>query len=83
MVSVPHRPDNATYQDSYTTFAIYADQAMGLGWSLKYGSQPISRNAVLRSLDTPLNLRAVEQDCKEPNSLSAPIRSCFDAMVVD
>lgn len=31
---------------------------------MNYGSQPISTKAVEKSLNTPLNLMLVDQDCK-------------------
>ncbi|KAL1979197.1 hypothetical protein VTN96DRAFT_6519 [Rasamsonia emersonii] len=62
VVSLPHRVDNATYQESYAAFTTYAEQAFAAGWTMNYGSQPISTNAVQASSDTPLNLTLVDQD---------------------
>lgn len=69
VVSMPHKVDNATYQESYAAFVPYAKQALASGWSMNYGSQPISMNAVRASFSTPLNLTLVNQDCK-PSRLS-------------
>lgn len=59
-----HQVDNDTYHEIYTTFAEYAKSAMASGWEMNYGSQPITRKAVLESSNTPLNLSLVDQDCK-------------------
>jgi hypothetical protein len=64
VVSLPHKLDEATYNDSYAIFTKYEKQAADLGWHMNYGSQPISKLAVHKSSDTPLNLTNVEQDCE-------------------
>lgn len=61
---MPHVVDNATYQESYAAFSIYAKQAATVGAIMNYGSQPVTPNAVQASENTPLNLQLVDQDCK-------------------
>jgi hypothetical protein len=64
VVSLPHKVDNMTYQDSFKAFTSHAITAMASGWSMNYGAQPISVAAVNASWNTPLNLLPVDQDCK-------------------
>lgn len=63
VLSMPHKIDNATYQESYAAFSIYAKQAAAFGATMNYGSQPIIPNAVQASSDTPLGLTYINQDC--------------------
>lgn len=63
-ISVPHLVNNATYQESYSVFSVYAKQAAAFGAIVNYGSQPITPHAVQASSDTPLNLTRRNQDCE-------------------
>lgn len=69
---MPHRINNATYQESYAAFAAYAKRAADLGAVMNYGAQPITPNAVQASSDTPLGLTPVNQDC-ECFEIRAPV----------
>lgn len=62
VVSLPHKIDNQTYQESYSVFKDLAGQALARGWNMNYGSQPITATAAGESEDTPLNLTLVDQD---------------------
>lgn len=64
VVSLPHKIDNQTYQESYSVFKDLAGQALARGWNMNYGSQPITATAAGESEDTPLNLTLVDQDCE-------------------
>ena len=73
MVSIPHKVDNATYQESYAAFAASAKEAAAFGAAMNYGSQPIIPHSVRASMDTPLNLTYDNQDCECLPSLSFSI----------
>ncbi|KAI0409330.1 FAD-binding domain-containing protein [Xylaria palmicola] len=61
-VTMPHKVDRATYNETYATFTSLAEKALTRGWQLAFGSQPISANAARAASDTPLGLEVVEQD---------------------
>ncbi|KAI1423464.1 FAD-binding domain-containing protein [Xylaria sp. FL1777] len=62
VVSLPHKVENSTYQDSFQSFVMHAEKALAAGWAINYGAQPISAIAARASSNTPLNLAPVDQD---------------------
>ncbi|KAI0425481.1 FAD-binding domain-containing protein [Xylaria sp. FL1042] len=62
VVSLPHKLDNSTYQESFRSFVSHAKKAMAAGWAINYGAQPISATAANASFNTPLGLELVDQD---------------------
>ena len=72
---MPHSIDNSTYQESYAAFSSTAAQAATFGAVVNYGSQPFGLDAVQASLDTPLGLTNVNQDCKCAVALGLATRS--------
>ncbi|KAI0521217.1 FAD-binding domain-containing protein [Xylaria bambusicola] len=61
-VTMPHKVDKATYNETYTTFTSLAEEASDRGWVFAFGSQPISANAARAASNMPLGLEVVEQD---------------------
>ncbi|KAL8823524.1 MAG: hypothetical protein Q9191_005777 [Dirinaria sp. TL-2023a] len=62
VVSMPHKVNNATYQESYAAYTASAKEAAGFGAVMNYGSQPIIPHSARASVDTPLNLTEDNQD---------------------
>ncbi|KAL9051001.1 MAG: hypothetical protein Q9162_006296 [Coniocarpon cinnabarinum] len=63
VVSLPHKIDNRTYFQSYNAFVSLAEEASAFGGQLNYGAQPVGPQFVNASLETPLGLSPISQDC--------------------
>ncbi|KAI0425480.1 hypothetical protein F5Y09DRAFT_352244 [Xylaria sp. FL1042] len=73
VVSISHKVDDSTYQESFKDFVRVAKKALASGWRMTYGSQPITTTAVRKSANTPLGLVEIEQDCELFWSLWIPV----------